>query len=357
MPIHVEPPDDGFPDELRDIVDEELSRLPARHRGPVVLCELEGLSRPEAARRLGIPQGTLSSRLARAKARLRDRLAIRGVSLPVAAISAILVREARAVTVPLSLLESTVEAAALAAAGPPAALVVSASVASLSEGVIKSMFVAKIKGIALAVGAIAAVVSGAVVLAQPGPRAKPGLVGPQAEAKVAARSDQDDRAAALEKKLDRVLDALERLSRTPPPRSDDVGLATSVEARPVPEAIESVPGETPDLPPTNPTPESDLAVPPPATRLAPAQGTALPERRSFGPPDASRPVQPPTRQASLADRLQLLEQQMRQVQQHLERLDARLKMLDARVGGPEIENILGPPPTQAVLPPRTPVSP
>src|SRR5262249_59265492 len=98
-PIYLDPPEDGFPDELRDIVDEELARLPARHRGPVVLCELEGLSRPEAARRLGIPEGTLSSRLARAKARLRDRLASRGVTLPAAAISAILIREARAVTV------------------------------------------------------------------------------------------------------------------------------------------------------------------------------------------------------------------------------------------------------------------
>ena len=168
-PIHVEPPDDGFPDELREILDEELARLPARHRGPVVLCELEGLSRPEAARRLGIPEGTLSSRLSRAKARLRDRLASRGVSLPAAAISAILVREARAATVPLSLLESTVEAAMFVAAGPSAAVVLSTSVASLSEGVIKTMLVAKLKGIALAAGTMTAVVSGAVVLAQSRP--------------------------------------------------------------------------------------------------------------------------------------------------------------------------------------------
>ena len=44
-PIHVEPPDDGCLEELRAILDEELARLPARYRGPVVLCELEGLSR------------------------------------------------------------------------------------------------------------------------------------------------------------------------------------------------------------------------------------------------------------------------------------------------------------------------
>ena len=54
-------------EDLRLIIDEELARLPARLRAPVLLCELGTLSRQEAAKRLGIPEGTLSSRLARAK--------------------------------------------------------------------------------------------------------------------------------------------------------------------------------------------------------------------------------------------------------------------------------------------------
>ena len=124
----------------------------------MVLCGAEGLSRCEAARRLGIPEGTLQP-AGGAKARLRAGLVARGVSPSAAAIPALLIREARAVTVPLSLLESTVQAATSVAAGPIAIAAISASVASLCEGVLKTMFVAKLKGIALSIGAITAIVS------------------------------------------------------------------------------------------------------------------------------------------------------------------------------------------------------
>ncbi len=79
-PSEVNPADEADLDELRSILDEELARLPERYRGAVVLCELDGLSRHAAAQRLGIPEGTLSSRLARAKDLLRERLARRGLA-------------------------------------------------------------------------------------------------------------------------------------------------------------------------------------------------------------------------------------------------------------------------------------
>ena len=277
----------------------------------MVLCELEGLSRPEAARRLGIPEGTLSSRLARAKARLRDRLARRGVSLPVAALSAILLREARAATVASSLCSNRPsQAATLVAAGPTAAAALSASVASLSEGVLKTMLVAKLKGIALAVGTMTAVVSGAVVLAQSGPGSQSGPAIPSAdsgtETKVAARRDPDDRAAALEKKLDRILDALERMQMSrmrlrpgpmsylrykgPPMDGGYLDRPSFIATKPVPTAYVDVQTASDDADPASSSSRQRRRPTTDADRAAPSDTQPPPQ-----PDGGARPIPPPPR--------------------------------------------------------------
>jgi RNA polymerase sigma factor (sigma-70 family) len=72
---------DSFED-CRVLLDE-VAKLPEMYRSPVVLCELAGVTRSEAAKRLGIPEGTLSSRLAEARRRLARRLSSRGVAASV----------------------------------------------------------------------------------------------------------------------------------------------------------------------------------------------------------------------------------------------------------------------------------
>src|SRR5439155_13734599 len=64
IPARVEHRPDG--DVLRRL-DGELSRMPASYRLPLVLCHLQGMSRRDAARTLGLTEGTLSRRLARGR--------------------------------------------------------------------------------------------------------------------------------------------------------------------------------------------------------------------------------------------------------------------------------------------------
>jgi RNA polymerase sigma factor (sigma-70 family) len=140
------------PPDWRPVLDRELAGLPQKYRSAIVLCDLEGLSRREAARQLGLAEGTLSSRLATGRRVLAGRLTRRGVAFSGGALAAALSEAAASARVPAALVWSTAKAAAggLAASTPAAALM---------EGVVKAMLMAKLKvvlGVALVVGAVGA---------------------------------------------------------------------------------------------------------------------------------------------------------------------------------------------------------
>jgi len=130
--------------DLQPILDRELHHLPNRYRGPVVLCDLEGKSRKEAAQQLGCPEGTLSSRLARGRQILAKRLKHCGVALSAGALAGVVAQNAAEAAVPAALASSTARAATLLATGK-AAGAVSIKVAALTEGVIKTMLLTKLK--------------------------------------------------------------------------------------------------------------------------------------------------------------------------------------------------------------------
>src|SRR5262249_35943549 len=86
--------------DVRPVLDAEIGRLPDKLRTVLVLCELQGLDRPTAAARLGVPLGTVSSRLSRAKEALRRRLIRRGITLSLVAVGLVLTRAAATAAVP-----------------------------------------------------------------------------------------------------------------------------------------------------------------------------------------------------------------------------------------------------------------
>jgi uncharacterized protein (TIGR03067 family) len=138
--------------DLQPLLDQELNGLPEHHRLPILLCDLEGKSIKEAAQQLGWPQGSLAGRLARGRKLLANRLANRGVVLSAGSLAAVVSQNVASAGVPTSLISSTVKVATLIAetqATVPE--VVPIKVAALTEGVMKSMFVTKIKRV-LAVG-------------------------------------------------------------------------------------------------------------------------------------------------------------------------------------------------------------
>jgi RNA polymerase sigma-70 factor (ECF subfamily) len=135
--------------ELRQVLDEELGQLAQKYRAPLILVYLEGKTTEEVARQLSCPKGTVLSRLARGRDQLRDRLVRRGVALSVWTLVMVLVEKAVPVVVPAALAEGAIEAAVLTAAGKAAAGSIPATVVALTKGVLRSMFLNKLKIVAV----------------------------------------------------------------------------------------------------------------------------------------------------------------------------------------------------------------
>jgi RNA polymerase sigma factor (sigma-70 family) len=167
--------------ELQALLDEEVQRLPDRYRVPFVLCCLEGRSRSEAAQELGWNEGTVSSRLARARALLQGRLARRGVALSAVLCAATLSLDATAAAVSSPLMTATVQGALAFLAGK-APGTISSQVSAVAETVLKDMSLARVKSAAVLLALLGVLVAAGVMVCQAAsahlPEATPGEQGP-----------------------------------------------------------------------------------------------------------------------------------------------------------------------------------
>ncbi len=175
-------------EEVQAALDEEIQRLPERYRSAFVLCVLEGRGRTEAAAALGVKEGTVWSRLTRARQLLQGRLTRRGIKLSALLAALSLVESAGAAGVPAGLARATVRFGLLVAAGGPAAAAIPTHVAALAAGVTRAMFSMKAR-IVTAVLLAAGVLAGAALWAQ---QAAP----PQGAEKAPARSAPPGKAIA-----------------------------------------------------------------------------------------------------------------------------------------------------------------
>ena len=150
------------------ILDEELNRLPARFRNPVILCHLEGLTHDAAALRLGCPVGTLRSRLSRAREKLRQQLTRRGLAPSLAAPELLLDSLRPYQPIPAHLIQATLQTLARTSlAKTITTATTSAALASLTKGVLTTMTFFTLKT-AASLAALAIVMgTSTLLLAQP----------------------------------------------------------------------------------------------------------------------------------------------------------------------------------------------
>jgi RNA polymerase sigma factor (sigma-70 family) len=135
--------------ELREMLDGELASLPPAYREVVVLCDLEQRGRQEVAGLLGCPEGTVASRLSRARDLLARRLARHGLAVATGPVAAMLPPDALLSAVPAPLADATLKGAVLFGLGHDIAGAVPPRIAALAEEVLRIMFTNRLTKTAL----------------------------------------------------------------------------------------------------------------------------------------------------------------------------------------------------------------
>jgi RNA polymerase sigma factor (sigma-70 family) len=183
-PLAAQPAEDITWREVQTLLDDEIQRLPEIYRCVFVLCCLHDQTKAETARQLGLKEGTVASRLAKARALLQQRLKKRGVTLSTLMATLDLARDGTQVGA--ATIRATASAAVAYTAGACASSTVPASAVALADGVTRTMLFSKIRIMTVLVLLAALLTAGAGLL-------RPQVTTPQAGAKPAAPKQEGDK--------------------------------------------------------------------------------------------------------------------------------------------------------------------
>jgi RNA polymerase sigma factor (sigma-70 family) len=178
--------------ELQELLDHEVERLPVKYREVFMRCVLSGQTKEEIATALGCDPGTVSVHLCRARKRLQQQLARRGMVFPAALTAAALTQTGASAT-PAHLIGS-----ALLALGKPlsalpehvAGLLIDGGSAAIGWTKQKVFAIALLSCTLLAAGAWAFTSQGTPRVSQAASLMEPPRLG---DAPVAARKDEEDK--------------------------------------------------------------------------------------------------------------------------------------------------------------------
>ena len=183
--------------DLHAVLDEEIHRLPKAYVMPLVLCCLQELTHEQAAKQLGVTEGTIRARLWRGRELLRQRLGKRGVTMTASVLTTLLSQSTSVAQPSADLMARTVMSAVDFATGTVVNTAANDTSVRLAEGVLHAMMTGKIKLIALIALTIGLTITGAgivvqQVLAEPTPQIAPKDSAPIRPAQAAVVADDDD---------------------------------------------------------------------------------------------------------------------------------------------------------------------
>jgi RNA polymerase sigma factor (sigma-70 family) len=147
------------PREIEEVLHEEIDRLPECYRSVIVLCDLQGSTCEEAARRLGQAVGTVKCWRFRARERLRGRLQRRGL-VPSAGIGTALALKTARATESTNAAEQTVRAALHFLSSSITSAEIPISVRKLVKGALKMMVMGKLRGAIAKISALVLLTAG-----------------------------------------------------------------------------------------------------------------------------------------------------------------------------------------------------